>query len=59
MTDITWKTAWPIYLAGVPVNLSEGITNFAVMLLFGSGILEKLDRVKTQYGMLENTADGV
>lgn len=59
VTDITWKTAWPIYLAGLPVNLSEGLTNLAVMMLFGSGILEKLDRVKTQYGMLEQYANGV
>lgn len=59
LTEITWKTVWPVYLAGVPVNLSVGATNCAALLFFGNGILEKLDRVKVRYGMMENFENGI
>ena len=54
-----WEAALPIYLSGLPVNLTQGTCNFLTMLLFGNAILEKLDRVKTQYGMMETEDDGL
>lgn len=51
---ITWEAALPLYASGFPVNLSQGICTFLVMVLFGNPLLEKLDRVKTQYGMGED-----
>lgn len=51
---ITWEAALPLYISGFPVNLSQGICTFLVMFLFGRPLLEKLDRVKTQYGMGED-----
>lgn len=48
------QTAWPLYLSGFPVNLSQGVCTFLTMLLFGRPLLEKLDRVKLQYGMTED-----
>lgn len=51
------ETAWPLYLSGFPVNLSQGLCTAITMLLFGNPLLEKLDRVKLQYGMGED--DGI
>ena len=54
---INAQTAWPLYVSGFPVNLSQGIRTLLTMLIFGKPLLEKLDRVKLQYGMGED--DGV
>lgn len=40
-------------LSGFPVNLSQAICTVLIMLLFGRPLLDKLDRVKTKYGMME------
>ena len=53
LPEISLKSAWPLYISGFPVNLSQGACTFLTMLLFGRPLLEKLDRVKTQYGMME------
>ena len=57
ITDPSWNTAWPLYVSGFPVNLSQGICTALTMLIFGNPLLEKLDRVKLQYGMGDN--DGI
>lgn len=51
---INLETAWPLYMSGFPVNLSQGVCTFLTILLFGNALLEKLDRVKVQYGMTED-----
>ena len=43
-----------IYISGFTVNISQGISTFAVMFLLGSPMLEKLDRIKVKYGMMED-----
>ena len=53
LPEISLKSAWPLYISGFPVNLSQGACTFLTMLLFGRPLLEKLVRVKTQYGMME------
>ena len=58
-TKFTWENMLPIYISGLPVNLSQGACSFLTMLLFGNAILEKLERVKTQYGMMEAGDDGL
>ena len=55
---INAQTAWPLYVSGFPVNISQGVCTALTMLLFGPALLEKLDRVKLQYGMAEDE-DGV
>ena len=40
-------------LSGFPINFSNGICTTLVLFLFGKPLLEKLDRVKLKYGMLE------
>ena len=58
-TKFTWENMLPIYASGLPVNLTQGACSFLTMMLFGNAILEKLDRVKTQYGMMETQDDGL
>ena len=55
---INAQTAWPLFISGFPVNISQGICTALTMVLFGPALLEKLDRVKLQYGMTEDE-DGV
>ena len=40
--------------SGFPVNVSQGLCTAIMMFVFGRPLLEKLDRVKQKYGMLEN-----
>ena len=47
LTEITPKTAWPLYLSGLPVNASQAVCTFITILL------EKLDRVKLKFGLTE------
>lgn len=42
-----------VFIAGFTVNLSQAICTVLVMLLFGRPLLDKLDRVKLKYGMIE------
>lgn len=51
---ISVQTAWPLYVSGFWVNLSQGVCTFLTMLIFGNPLLEKLNRVKVQYGMMED-----
>ena len=52
------ETAAPIYLSGLPVNLSQSVCTFLTMLLLGRPLLEKLDRIRQKYGMMEG-GDGL
>lgn len=47
-----------VFVAGFMVNISQAICTVLVMLLFGKPLLEKLDRVKLKYGMMEGE-DGI
>jgi len=53
LDEISWASASSVFRSGLPVNLMQGLCTFIVMLLFGKPVLEKLDRVKLRYGMLE------
>lgn len=55
---LSWENILPLYISGFPVNVSQGLCSLITLLLFGEAILEKLERVKIQYGMMEDT-DGV
>ena len=58
LSEINWEGVAASFAAGFPVNVSQGVCTAIVMFLFGRPILEKLDRVKIKYGMMED-ADGV
>ena len=42
-----------IYISGFTVNISQGLSTFLVLFLLGNPMLEKLDRIKVKYGMME------
>ena len=46
------------YLSGLPVNISQAAATFLVIFFLGNPFLEKLDRVKIRYGMMEEE-DGI
>ena len=46
------------FISGFKVNISQAVCTVLVMLLFGQPLLEKLDRVKLKYGMMEDE-DGI
>ena len=51
---INYETVAMVLASGFPVNVSQGICTAMIMLFFGRPLLEKLDRVKQKYGMLED-----
>lgn len=50
---INLKSVLAIYISGFAANISQGISTFAVLFLLGRPMLEKLDRIKVKYGMME------
>ena len=44
----------PVMCPASGLNLSQGVCTFLTMVIFGNPLLEKLDRVKVQYGMMED-----
>lgn len=54
----TWEAAFAVLLSGFPANLMQGICSVIVMLLFSKPLLEKLDRIKLKYNMME-ADDGI
>lgn len=53
LTSISWRAIVTVLTSGFYVNITQAISTAAVMLLLGNAILEKLDRVKQKYGMME------
>ena len=52
--SMSLKSIMAIYISGFTVNISQGISTFIVMFLLGKPLLEKLDRIKVKYGMMED-----
>ena len=48
-----------IYLSGLMVNISQGISTFTVLFLLGRPILEKIERIKVKYGIIEYKSEKV
>lgn len=48
---LTLEGAAALYLSGIPMNFSQAVSTFLVILFLGEPLLEKLDRIKVQYGM--------
>jgi energy-coupling factor transport system substrate-specific component len=51
--EITRAGAAAIYLSGLPVNAVFAACTFLTLLLLSRPMLEKLDRIKLKYGMME------
>ena len=58
LTTINWASAIAAFVSGFYVNISQAVCTVLVMLLFGKPLLEKLERLKLKYGMLEEY-DGI
>ena len=54
----SWEAILAMFASGVPANLSQGVCTVVIMLLFSKPLLEKLDRIKIKYGMMEAN-DGI
>ena len=52
-TEVSLAAAIPFYISGLPVNAMQGLCTFITIFFFGEPLLEKLDRVKKKYGMME------
>lgn len=53
LSEVSLEAAIPFYVSGLPVNAMQGIAAFITIYFFGEPLLEKLDRMKKKYGMLE------
>ena len=54
MPKITWAAIVTVLVSGFYVNASQAICTALILFLLGNAILEKLDRVKIKYGLIEN-----
>lgn len=50
---ITKASALAVYTAGIPVNLVHALATVVTLALFAGPLLEKLDRIRIKYGMME------
>lgn len=58
LSELNWEGLAAQLLSGLPVNISQAAATFLVILFLGEPLLEKLDRVKLRYGMMEEE-DGI
>ena len=58
MPEINFAAMAKLLKSGFTVNVSQGACTALVMLLLGKTVLEKLERVKLKYGMMEDE-DGI
>ncbi len=49
---ISWEWAGALFLSGLPVNIIHGIATAATLFLLCKPMMEKLNRVKIKYGMM-------
>ena len=50
---INWKIILSYYVTGIPIDLVRAMATFVFLWLGAEPMLEKLDRVKTKYGLAE------
>lgn len=49
----TWEMLWPYYLQGIPFDLVHAIATVVFLYIAAEPMLEKLDRIKVKYGLVE------
>ncbi len=54
LPKITWSAVIAIFVSGFYVNISQAICTALILFLLGNALLEKLDRIKLKYGMMED-----
>ena len=53
VSSVTWESAAAIYLSGIPINAIHALATVLTLYLFSRPLLEKLNRAKVKYGMME------
>lgn len=53
MSTVNWASVMAVFLSGFYANLTQAVCTVVTLLLFGKPLLEKLDRIKVKYGMME------
>ena len=51
--SVNWKIIMSYYITGIPVDLVRAVATLVFLWLGAEPMLEKLDRVKTKYGLAE------
>lgn len=54
LPKITWSSVIAVFISGFYVNISQAICTALILFLLGNALLEKLDRIKLKYGMMED-----
>lgn len=54
LPKITWTSVIATFVSGFYVNISQAICTALILFLLGNALLEKLDRIKLKYGMMED-----
>lgn len=49
----TWEMLWPYYLQGIPFDLVHALATVVFLYIAAEPMLEKLDRIKVKYGLVE------
>ncbi len=52
-TELNWGVILTYYISGLPMDLIQGIATFLFLWYAGEPMLEKLDRIKVKYGLVE------
>ena len=53
ITTVNTNSVIAVFTAGFPANMANGVATALVLLLLGKPLLDKLDRMKVKYGILE------
>ena len=53
----SWKEVLAVYISGFPVNCVHAVGTFLFLGVLAKPMMEKIDRVRLKYGMLDATAD--
>ena len=56
ITTITPASVLGVFAAGVPVNLRHAVSCALTMLILGRPLLDKLERLKLKYGVMDGTS---
>lgn len=52
LEGLTWQSVLACYVAGVPVNITHGISTVVFLLLCAKPMLKKIRRMRKKYGLL-------
>ena len=53
LPEITFENVMPFFVSGFPVNIIQGVSTAVVIMLIGKKLLEKLERIRIKYGIME------